>query len=102
MLKKTNILILVSLGLAIGARFLGLSSHQAATLAIFSFSIFGTLFFWSFRLGFAFLGASALLLTKSIDLEHFIEFASLEVILFLVGMMVLIGLLKRSGFLMKG
>jgi Na+/H+ antiporter NhaD/arsenite permease-like protein len=36
-------------------------------------------------------------MTKTIDLEHVIEFSSLEVILFLVGMMVIIGLLKDSG-----
>lgn len=37
------------------------------------------------------------LATKTIDLEHVLEFFSLEVILFLVGMMVIIGLLKDSG-----
>jgi len=36
-------------------------------------------------------------MTKTIDLEHVLEFSSLEVILFLVGMMVIIGLLKDSG-----
>jgi Na+/H+ antiporter NhaD/arsenite permease-like protein len=36
-------------------------------------------------------------MTKTVDLEHVIEFSSLEVILFLVGMMVIIGLLKDSG-----
>jgi Na+/H+ antiporter NhaD/arsenite permease-like protein len=58
----------------------------------------GTLFFWSFRLTFAFLGTSILLLTQTIDLDNVIKFASLEVILFLVGMMVLVGLLKDAGF----
>jgi Na+/H+ antiporter NhaD/arsenite permease-like protein len=58
----------------------------------------GTLFFWDFRLTFVFLGTSILLVTNTIDLEHLIEFASLEVILFLVGMMVLVGLLKSAGF----
>jgi len=38
------------------------------------------------------------LITKTIDLENVIKFSSLEVILFLVGMMVLVGLLKDTGF----
>ncbi len=75
-----------------------MSSRQALSVTIFSASILGTLFFWDFRLSFAFIGTSILLLTKTIDLEHVIEFSSLEVILFLVGMMVIIGLLKREGF----
>jgi Na+/H+ antiporter NhaD/arsenite permease-like protein len=38
------------------------------------------------------------LLTNTVDLEHLIKFASLDVILFLVGMMILVGLLKDAGF----
>jgi len=72
--------------------------QQSLSITIFSASILGTLFFWDFRLSFAFLGTSVLLVTKTIDLEHVIEFSSLEVILFLVGMMVIIGLLKQEGF----
>ena len=74
-----------------------MSAHQALSISIFSASVLGTLFFWDFRLSFAFIGTSILLMTKTIDLEHVIEFSSLEVILFLVGMMVIIGLLKDSG-----
>ncbi|MBU1922677.1 MAG: hypothetical protein KJ710_00200 [Candidatus Omnitrophica bacterium] len=90
-------LFLLSLCLGFCARFLGMNTHQALSISIFSASILGTLFFWDFRLSFAFIGTSILLLTKTIDLEHVIEFSSLEVILFLVGMMVVIGLLKDSG-----
>jgi Na+/H+ antiporter NhaD/arsenite permease-like protein len=68
------------------------------SISIFFASILGTLFFWDFRLGFAFLGTSILLLTRTIDMENVIRFASVDVILFLVGMMVLVGLLKDSGF----
>jgi len=74
-----------------------MSAHQALSISIFSASILGTLFFWDFRLSFAFIGTSVLLMTKTVDLEHVLEFSSLEVILFLVGMMVIIGLLKDSG-----
>lgn len=98
MLKKFIILIGISLGLGFLSTTIGLSFHQATAISIFSVSILGTLFFWDFRLSFAFLGTSILLISRTIDLENVIKFSSLEVILFLVGMMVLVGLLKDSGF----
>ncbi|MCM8798010.1 MAG: SLC13 family permease [Candidatus Omnitrophica bacterium] len=77
---------------------IGLNFSQSLSLGVFALSILGTVFFWDFRLSFAFLGTSLLLLTRTIDLENLIKFSSLEVILFLVGMMVLIGFLKEAGF----
>ncbi|MDP2938334.1 MAG: SLC13 family permease [Candidatus Omnitrophota bacterium] len=94
---KFILLISISVALGICSRFIGLSSHQALAVAIFAVSILGTLFFWDFRLSFAFIGTSILLFTRTIDLENAIRFSSLEIILFLVGMMVLIGLLKDAG-----
>ena len=100
-MKRTSLkflsLIFISFILWLLANQIGMSPKQALSLAIFSMSILGTLFFWDFRLSFAFIGTSVLLATKTIDLEHVLEFSSLEVILFLVGMMVIIGLLKDSG-----
>lgn len=98
MLKKFIILITISLGLGILTKNIGLDSRQALSISIFSISVLGTLFFWDFRLSFAFLGTSILLISRTIDLENVIKFASLDVILFLVGMMVLVGLLKETGF----
>jgi len=97
-LKRSIVLVAISAGIGLLGSHAGLSFHQAMSVSIFSVSMLGTLFFWSFRLTFAFLGTSVLLLTKTIDMEHIIKFASLEIILFLVGMMVLVGLLKSSGF----
>ncbi|MDD5059523.1 MAG: SLC13 family permease [Candidatus Omnitrophica bacterium] len=94
---KLFTLFLLSSCLGIYAELWGMTSHQALSIGIFSASILGTLFFWDFRLSFAFIGTSVLLITKTVDLEHVIEFSSLEVILFLVGMMIIIGLLKDSG-----
>ena len=90
-------LFLLAFSLGSCASFSGMNAHQSLSIGIFSASILGTLFFWDFRLSFAFIGTSFLLMTKTIDLEHVLEFSSLEVILFLVGMMVIIGLLKDSG-----
>ncbi len=98
MTKKFIILIAIALSLGFLTRGIGLSSHQAIAISIFSASILGTLFFWDFRLSFAFLGTALLFSTKTIDISHFVMYASLDVIIFLVGMMVLVGLLKESGF----
>ena len=98
MLKKFILLILISSGLGLFTNHIGLNSQQALAISIFSASILGTLFFWEFRLSFAFLGAAVLLATRTIDLENLIRFSSLEIILFLIGMMVIIGLLKDAGF----
>lgn len=98
MAKKGILLIIIAAGLGFFSKNAGFNSHQALAISIFSASILGTLFFWDFRLSFAFLGTSILLITRTIDLENVIKFASLEVILFLVGMMVLVGLMKDAGF----
>ncbi|NQU73471.1 MAG: hypothetical protein HQ547_01995, partial [Candidatus Omnitrophica bacterium] len=98
MFKKFIILIAIAVGLGFLTRNIGLNSHQALAVSILSASIMGTLFFWNFRLSFAFVGTSILLLTKTIDLENIVKFSSLEVILFLIGMMILVALLKDSGF----
>lgn len=98
--RPLKFILLVAIPLLIGlaGKAGGLTSQQCLSVSIFLASILGTLFFWDFRLSFVFLGTSLLLITKTIDLENLIKFASLEIILFLVGMMVLIGVLKESGF----
>lgn len=95
---KIVFLIVFSLCLGLLCRSRGFTGHQSMAVSIFSVSILGTMMFWDFRLAFAFVGTSFLLITKTIDLENLILSSSVEVILFLVGMMVLIGLLKESGF----
>lgn len=95
---KFFILIFISVSLGLLSRYLGLNNHQSLAVSIFLISMLGTLFFWDFRLSFVFIGTSILLITRTIDLDNLISFASLEVILFLVGMMVLVGMLKESGF----
>ncbi|MBN1913504.1 MAG: hypothetical protein JW788_03795 [Candidatus Omnitrophica bacterium] len=98
MIKKLIFLLIISTGLFFLSRNTGLNFQQSLSISVFSASILGTLFFWNFRLTFAFLGTSVLLITQTIDIDNVIKFSSLEVILFLVGMMVLVGLLKDTGF----
>jgi len=95
---KFFLLISISVFLGFLVHSLGFNTHQSLSIAIFAVSILGTLFFWDFRLSFAFIGTAVLMMTRTIDLEHLIRFASLEVILFLVGMMIIVGLLKDEGF----
>ena len=71
---------------------------QTLAATIFIALVIGTLMFWRFRVAIAFIGIVVLLLTRTIDLSHTIEFMALDVILFLMGMMVIVGLLRRSGF----
>ncbi|PIQ86805.1 MAG: hypothetical protein COV73_04115, partial [Candidatus Omnitrophica bacterium CG11_big_fil_rev_8_21_14_0_20_43_6] len=97
-MKKLLIIIATALFIALGGPKIGLSPHQAIVSAIFCISIMGVLIYWELRLSFVFLGAGVMLLTRSIDLENLIKFASLDVILFLIGTMILVGMLNDAGF----
>ncbi len=76
---------------------LKLTVDQVIALCTFSLSILGTLLFWQFRLSFAFLGTAIILFTGVATLKEFIEHSSMEIILFLIGMMILVGFLKEIG-----
>lgn len=79
----------------------GFTGEQVLAIGIFSGFIFGTLLFWEFRLAFALAGISLLLGSGMLDVPHLVEFASLDVILFLIGMMILIGYLEEKHFFSK-
>ncbi|MBI2167815.1 MAG: hypothetical protein HYU34_06235 [Candidatus Omnitrophica bacterium] len=74
------------------------STPQILSTLVFLIVICGTLFYWQFRLSFAFGGLAILLATNLIDVSHIVEFAGLDIILFLVGMMTLIGYLEERHF----
>jgi Na+/H+ antiporter NhaD/arsenite permease-like protein len=82
----------------VGTKVLGWEGRQVLATAIFLGFILGTLLFWKFRLAFALLGIVALLATNVLDLPHLIEFASLDIILFLIGMMIVVGFLEERRF----
>ncbi|NPV51097.1 MAG: hypothetical protein HPY60_07890 [Candidatus Methanofastidiosum sp.] len=92
------ILIFVITVLAIFLDRIGFNTSQVIATSILAAAVIGTLLFWSFRVAIAFMGIGTLLITKTMDIPHFIEFASLDVILFLVGMMIIVGMLKDVGF----
>lgn len=78
-------------------RWAGFTNAQVVASSIFLATVLSTLMFWSFRVGIAFIGIVILLVARVIDVEHTVQFAALDVILFLVGMMVTVGLLREVG-----
>ena len=95
---KGIIYIAIILGVSLFSFQAGFSSTQVLSLAIFFMVIFGTILFWQFRLPFALLGISLLIAFGLLDIQHLIEFAGLDIILFLVGMMILVGYLEENHF----
>src|SRR4030065_907288 len=97
-MKRAMIYIFILLSLSGLSSLVGFSRAQVLSLAIFFIVIFGTILFWQFRLPFALLGISLLLAFGLLDIQHLIEFAGLDIILFLVGMMILVGYLEENHF----
>ncbi len=81
-------------GLGLFAR---LTQDQILSSSIFIMIVLATLLFWRFRLAIAFVGIGALLGCRVITIEHFVQDSELPIILFLVGMMVSVGVLKELG-----
>ncbi len=88
----------ILVGTALLLKALGFTSKQIIATDIFLMIICGTLCWWKFRLAFAFSGLGVLLAAGLIDLPHVIEFAGLDIILFLVGMMSVIGFMEENNF----
>jgi len=74
------------------------SSTQLLATAVFLVIICGTLFYWKYRLGFALGGVSVLLAADLLDVPHIIEFAGIDIIIFLMGMMTIVGYLEEKRF----
>ncbi|HIQ55133.1 MAG TPA: hypothetical protein EYH59_00420 [Pyrodictium sp.] len=68
---------------------------SVVTLAIF---IGGSLFYWQFRNAFALVGVALLFFLGVMDVKHFIEFSQLDVVIFIVGTMIIIGVLEEREF----
>ncbi|MBI1953766.1 MAG: hypothetical protein HYS41_06565 [Candidatus Omnitrophica bacterium] len=82
----------------LGSAGAGLEGRQILSVSIFLGFILGTLFYWPFRLAFALVGITLLLAGQVIDIPHLVEFANLDIILFLVAMMIVIGFLENRKF----
>jgi len=97
MKRKALLLLVCSLVLGVASFLAGLTTKQAFIISVFSLSILGTLFFWDFRLVIMFAGCCILFLIHVMNIMQFIKFASLDVITFLAGMMIVVGMMKQSG-----
>ena len=99
MIRNFIILLAVSIGVGVtGTHFNIFTPSQATAVSVFLGIILGTLFFWNFRLAIAFLGLAVLVCTSALNIPTFVKSSSLEVILFLVGMMIIVGALRDLGF----
>ncbi|MBO5723956.1 MAG: hypothetical protein J6S58_03935, partial [Lentisphaeria bacterium] len=99
MIRNFIILLAVSIGVGVtGIKFNIFNPAQATAVSVFLGIILGTLFFWNFRLAIAFLGLTVLICTNALTIPSFVQSSSLEVILFLVGMMIIVGALRDLGF----
>ena len=99
MLWRFGVMIAAACCVGFGGVYSGaLDVKQSLACAVFIAIIFGTLFFWTFRLAIAFLGIAVLIFSNSLNIAQFVESSSLEVILFLVGMMIIVGALRDLGF----
>jgi Na+/H+ antiporter NhaD/arsenite permease-like protein len=78
--------------------YVGLNYAQIGAVSIFALEIYAIILFWKFRLPFAFIAIFILMILNLLDVFHLIEFASFDVILFLIGMMTIIGFLEENHF----
>ena len=98
MIPKYILYPIILAGIAITVSFGGLNTEQIAAVTIFASLIVGTLLFWRFRLAFALVGIAAMLGLGLLDTDTMIEFAGFDMILFLVGMMIVVGFLEEKKF----
>jgi Na+/H+ antiporter NhaD/arsenite permease-like protein len=97
-MKKWIAYVVLVVGVNLLALYCGFNRAQVGSITVFAMFLFGTLFFWPFRLAFAFVGMTLLIIFGLIDIPHIIEFAGLDIILFLIAMMIFIGFLEERHF----
>lgn len=87
----------VSFAVGLLTHSLRLNNQQVVSSSIFVMIVMATLLFWKFRLAIAFIGIGVLMGTGALDLPTFVRECKIDVILFLVGMMVTVGVLRELG-----
>ena len=99
MIKREFVYPAILLGVGLIAYFVAeLEPIQITSLTVFTGLISGTLLYWRFRLAFALAGIATLMIFGLLTTETLIEFAGFDIILFLVGMMIVIGYLEDRHF----
>ena len=80
------------------SRIAGFNPAQSLSLTVFLSIIAGAIMFWRFRVAFALGGVAVLFAAGLLDLEYFIQYANLDVVIFLICMMIVIGFLEERRF----
>jgi len=96
--KRTPLLIGLTAATAIICWLAGLNTAQVMAMTVFGLNLYAIILFWKYKLPFAFIAIFLLLLLGLLDIPHLIEFANFDVILFLIGMMSIIGTLEENHF----
>ncbi|MBU1260708.1 MAG: anion permease [Planctomycetes bacterium] len=91
------IMLAISFSVGLLAHTFKLNKQQIISSSIFVMIVMATLLFWKFRLAIAFIGIGVLMGTNTLDLPTFIKECKIDVILFLVGMMITVGVLRELG-----
>ena len=94
---RSVIMLAVSFAIGLLTHLFKLNNQQVVASSIFVMIVMATLLFWKFRLAIAFIGIGVLMGTNALDLPTFIKECKIDVILFLVGMMVTVGVLRELG-----
>jgi hypothetical protein len=84
------------LGTPLVLSLIGLSLRQMLAVGCFSNILYGEIFFWRQRVAFAALGVALLLTSGLLGVPELVESAGLEIILFLVAMMAVIGYMVET------
>jgi Na+/H+ antiporter NhaD/arsenite permease-like protein len=90
------------LGTPLMLSLIGLSLRQTLAVGCFSTILYGAIFFWRQRVAFAAFGVALLLTSGLLGVPELVESAGLEIILFLVAMMAVIGYMEENQFFEYG
>lgn len=98
---KLLLLVMIVGAVSAGGWLAGLAQNttQAITLGVFAMVISTTLFYWERRVAAAFIGVAILIASHAMTLQSILKATELDIIFFLVGMMIIVGVLKDLGFL---
>ncbi len=94
---RTVFMLAVSFAVGLLTHRLGMDNRQMISSSMFVMIVIATLVFWQFRLAIAFIGIGVLMGTNVLTLPVFLRECKLDVILFLAGMMVIVGVLRDLG-----
>ncbi|MDR1519026.1 MAG: hypothetical protein LBU23_02635 [Planctomycetota bacterium] len=94
---RTLGVVLITLSASLLSLRYGFNFVQTVSMAVFTLVISAALFFWEHHLPVAFAGIAILLICGIMELPDMVAESKLDIILFLVAMMIIVGILKDLG-----